>query len=95
MDSFILQPSEISLETTSKTENARCNANEQSAQPAPTFGVESKNIEGKKHPKSKDLEQELRAACAHALSLCAFQDDLELELNRWADAPLSHCLPFT
>ncbi len=62
--------------------NAETAQHEQSTQPALIRIVEAtKPHTAIKTPKAKDIELELRADCAHALSLCAFQDDLEMEMN--------------
>lgn len=85
LDSFQLQKSDsiVGDKYTSNPKEALCTANEKSTQSALLCSVETRKLpEETKKPKSKDLELELRAACAHALSLCAFQDELEMEINR-------------
>jgi hypothetical protein len=81
LDSFLPQLSENIVDKgTSNAEGAWYTV--KSTQPALICSIKApQSTETSKAPKSKDLELELRAACAHALSLCAFQDHLEMEMN--------------
>jgi hypothetical protein len=83
LDKFLPQLSENIVDKgTSNAKAAYCTAHQKSTQPALICSIKApQSTETSKSPKLKDLELELRASCAHALSLCAFQDDLEMEMN--------------